>query len=70
MRNNLRKRKNENERGGEQMKDRYIDIEIDLGLTELENNIQELVDLHEKIKRKAAQVQGFGENRKVKITIK
>ena len=52
------------------MKDRYIDIEIDLGLTELENNIQELVDLHEKIKRKAAQVQSFGENRKVKITIK
>lgn len=52
------------------MKDRYIDIEIDLGLTELENNIQELVDLHEKIKRKAAQVQGFGESRKVKITIK
>lgn len=52
------------------MNDRFVDIEINLGLTELESKIQELVLLHEQLKQKAMEVQAFGVARKVKITIK
>lgn len=52
------------------MNDHYVDIEIDLGLSKLEQKIQELIELHWQLKNKANEIDGWSPNKKVKVTIK
>lgn len=52
------------------MQDHFVDVEIDLGLPELEQKIQELIALHTQLKNKANEIAGWGPDKKVKVTVK